>query len=106
MLGGGAEKIAKPPQCIGPYSLLLKGSYPKVIETLLGKDVEMVEPKIHHHFLELPGTFHGSQETRLGGLFHDHARPLPGTLSGLLVTFLSGDRGWTIFNEELGRAKG
>src|SRR3989442_1205394 len=71
VMGGGPEQIAKMPQGIGPYGLLFKGTGPKFIKTFAGKNVEMIKPKINHHFLKLPGTLDGAQEPCLDGLFRD-----------------------------------
>src|SRR6266436_4547133 len=100
MFGGGSEKVTETAKGIGPYSLFFKRAYPEVVKTFLRKHVEMVEPEIHHHFLELSGTFYGSYKACLGSLFQDHTCPLTRALSCLLVALLCGIRGGAILNEE------
>src|ERR1700693_1977339 len=58
---------------MGPDRRLLIGADPQMVEALQGKHVEMVEPEIDHHLIELARAVERPQHPGLGGLAHDES---------------------------------
>ena len=54
MARGGQHQVAEPSERVRPDRLALVGRQHPAHRPLLRVDVEVVEPEVHHHFLELP----------------------------------------------------
>jgi len=54
MTRGGQHEVAEPPERVRPDRLPLVGRQHPAHRPLLPVDVEVIEPEVHHHFLELP----------------------------------------------------
>src|SRR5260370_34284761 len=60
--------IRRPPRStLFPYTTLFR--------SLAGEHIEMVEPEIHHYFVQLPRTQQCSEEARLAGVPQDDRHP-------------------------------
>ena len=70
---GGAEQIAKRSHRMGTDRVALVTGHQCPIQPFSGKNVEMVEPEINHHFFQLPGAVDGAQQSQRRGLL-GHAR--------------------------------
>jgi|SRR5215813_2147654 len=87
MLRGRTQKLAEVTENIRSNSFLFIGSDPESIQAFASENVEVVEPKIYHHLLQLTRTFESTEEPRLSSLFYDNARPCTRCLSSVWVEF-------------------
>ena len=64
VLGGGAQQVAEAAEGVWPYGVALVGRSRGPGEAVGDVDVEVVEPEVDHHFLQLVHAVHGAD--RLG----------------------------------------
>ncbi len=77
VLRRGAEQVAEAPQRIWPDRVALVGRQPDaLLQPLAAEHVEMVEPEIGHHLLQLRRAVHRAQQPRLHRLLGDMVRRL------------------------------
>ena len=72
-----AQQVAETAEHVRAYRLLLEGAGPETVQALAGEDVEMVEPELDHHLLELSRAFDGAQQARFEGLAEHASGTLP-----------------------------
>ncbi len=60
-LGHSRQKVAELAQRVGSDRVTLIAGDEILVLVFINEDVEMVEPEIRHHLLELPFTVHGAQ---------------------------------------------
>ena len=72
----GAEQVAETAQGEGTNRFAIECSQQVSIVIFIGKDAEMVLPKIDHHFKQLLFAVNGAQQLRTLQLSHNHLRVL------------------------------
>ena len=75
-LGDGTEQIAEPAEDVGTNRVALVLGQIAAHRSLAGEDVEVVEPEVDQHFLELARRIDGAQDFLLRQLVHHRAAAL------------------------------
>ena len=87
MMRHRSQQLAEIAERIGPDRLVLEIGNPIAVPALAFENIEMVEPELGHHFLQLPRTFCRQPDSRLMRLRRHFAR---GALTRAVLFFRGG----------------
>src|SRR5216684_384820 len=99
MLRGRAQKLAEVTENIRSNGFLFISPDPECIQAFASENVEVIEPKIYHHLLQLTRAFESTEEACLSGLFYDNAGAYTRCLGSVRAEFLAA-RWRAVFSEQ------